>query len=245
MIKQKNLILLLLLSNLITLSLLIALITFYRVPQKAYRQLVGESRVPIVTANHEMNRFYTSSRKLFDSYPVTEIRSLVVGDSQVSLVNWNELLEGYDAVGRGINGDTVSGLAARITDYRTIQPEICVVIIGTNDILKDRSLSETKNAYQMLVNTAVQSWPTTEIVLVSVPPFSSWVTNAKEKNNRVTQTNQLIANLADQSSRIHYLNLHDAVKDHYGYLAKIMTMDGVHLSAVAYSILRNKLMSVM
>ncbi|WP_143549161.1 GDSL-type esterase/lipase family protein [Rhodopirellula bahusiensis] len=239
----------LLLSNAITLATLVVICWYYRVPGKFYRRLVVESRVPGVNESFESNRFYATSRQLFDLYAAsnpsdTRPATLVLGDSQVSLVNWNEMLPGFDAVGRGIPGDTVAGLSYRIGDYQDHQPATCVLMIGTNDVLTDRPFIETEAAYRDLVQHSLDMWPNSRIVLVSVPPFSKWVTKAEAKNNRVKQMNVFLSNLAGQSPRTIYTNLHDAIIDADQYLANEMTMDGVHLNAASYSVLRNQLQAI-
>ncbi len=248
MIQTKKFLFLLVINNAITLSLLIAVCSYYRVLGKVYRRLAVESRVPGLNENFESNRFYQSSRNLFDLYDSSQtsdsqIQTLVLGDSQVSLVNWNELLPNLYAVGRGISGDTVAGLSNRIQDYRKIQPNHCVIIIGTNDVLTERPVAESDVAYRQMVQRGLEIWPDTKILLVSVPPFSKWVEKADAKNKRVKATNAFVRDLADQSPRTSYLNLHDSIVDANKYLANEMTMDGVHLSAAAYVVLRNQLQS--
>lgn len=169
---------------------------------------------------------------------------LVVGDSQVSMVNWNELLPGFDATGRGIPGDTVDGLAYRINDYHVLSPDTCVVLVGTNDVLADQTPIETEESYRGLIGRALQIWPQTKIVMVSLPPFSTWVTQAEAKNARVQQINARISELSNELPRTRYLNLHDLVADQGGYLADTMTMDGVHLNASAYAVLRDELIAI-
>lgn len=234
----------LLVSNLITLALLVLISSYYRVPQKAYRRIVVESRITVLSENFESNRLYSMSRDLFDLYGHSKKSNLVIGDSQISLVNWNEFLPGQNAVGRGIPGDTVGGLSHRIKDYEDIEPETSIVLIGTNDVLTDRPVSDTESAYRQLIQRGLDIWPNTQIVLVSVPPFSSWVTQAEAKNKRVLDMNIFLSNLADQSSLTVYLNLHDSIVNHEGYLAGDMTMDGVHLNAAAYVVLRELLTSL-
>lgn len=246
MFRSKKFVFFLLCSNTLTLALLIVVCGYYRVAEKSYRRIAVESRVPGVSESFESNRFYTASRALFDLYWTSSafdspIQTLVLGDSQVSLVNWNELLVGQHAVGRGIPGDTVAGLAHRIADYQDIQPKRCVVVIGTNDVLTDRPVAESETAYRQLVQRGLEIWPDTKIVLVSVPPFSKWVTRAEGKNRRVNDINVFLKDLADQSSRSIYLNLHVNVLDEKKYLANEMTMDGVHLNAAAYVVLRDQL----
>ena len=110
--------------------------------------------------------------------------------------------------------------------------------------MTDRPVSDTESAYRQLIQRGLDIWPNTQIVLVSVPPFSSWVTQAEAKNKRVLDMNIFLSNLAAQSSRTVYLNLHDSIVNHEGYLAGDMTMDGVHLNAAAYVVLRELLTSL-
>ncbi len=53
---------LLIVTNLVSLTAFVGLAHYYRVPGKLYRRLVGESRIPFVTEPHRINRYYDGQR---------------------------------------------------------------------------------------------------------------------------------------------------------------------------------------
>ncbi|MDW7773486.1 MAG: GDSL-type esterase/lipase family protein [Desulfobulbaceae bacterium] len=69
---------------------------------------------------------------------------LLLGDSLIEYGDWHELLGGYHVVNRGMAGETVGGLSARLgwETERTADPDHILIMSGTNDLLMgDRNFS--------------------------------------------------------------------------------------------------------
>lgn len=233
---------LLVVLNLITMAMLLAIGNYYRLPRKLYRRIFTESRIPYFSPVHENNRFYDIQRQIFLQYPTEHIRVIVAGDSLVSLAAWNELLRRPDVAGRGINGDTSTGLLHRIGDYSNSPIDICVLLIGTNDILLHRPEPETDVAYHSLVEQCTSQWPHATILCVSIPPLARWVESVESRNQRIGRFNRMMKHYAREFPAATLIDFASRVTDSDGYVKETDTADGVHLSAAAYATLRDLLL---
>ncbi len=160
----------------------------------------------------------------------------------VSLVSWAELLGNADVADRGIPGDTTAGLLNRIEDYSTLPLSVCILLVGTNDVLLDRPENETIDGYTNLMDRCRTIWPSARILCVTVPPVSTWVETAEAKNERILRFNLQIQQLVMKTDNAAQIDLSQMVMNQDGYLAQSMTTDGVHLSAQAYAVLRDQIL---
>jgi lysophospholipase L1-like esterase len=233
----------LLASNGVLLVALIAVMIHYRVPHKAWRRLFVEQRVVGFSQDHELNRNYRDYREIFSIYPERPVSVLVLGDSQVQRVSWSELLSRPDVVGRGIPGDTVQGLRSRLVDEHATAPVVVVVMIGTNDVLNGSAADTAIQEMMGLVADVQRLWPNATLTLVDVPPVAAWVESNHERNARIAKVNGWMANEATGSARLRHIDLATSLTDSSGNLAPTMTSDGIHLSAAAYGLIRERLQS--
>jgi lysophospholipase L1-like esterase len=220
-------------TNLLTLTGLLITLSYYRVPQKAYRRLVVEGRIPLVTAEHVNNRYYQLGRDVHQLYNPAQIRTLVFGDSLLGNASMQELFERADIAGRAIYGDTTGGLRERFVDYKLYNLDSVIILIGTNDALNGVSDNQFQENYLEIIAQSQNLWPNARICLLSIPPLSSWATGAESKNQRIAKWNEFLASLADQDNFVTLLPLAEQLTDEQGYLRPEMTSDGVHLSAIA------------
>lgn len=70
--------------------------------------------------------------------------SLVAGYGVAYNANWCYLLKslyGFNIINKGVNGDTTAGVLARIyRDVLSKKPEYCLLMIGSNDIMINRTM---------------------------------------------------------------------------------------------------------
>jgi lysophospholipase L1-like esterase len=232
---------LLAIGNMISIGLLIGISSHYQVGKKAWQRLFHEGRIPLVTPDHRNNRNYEGTREIFRLYPSDPIDGIVLGDSQVAGASWPELLWPSRVVGRGIDGDTAEGLFERVTDLANSDPRWIAVMIGTNDILGKRDASDISGSIVRCAERLRAQHPDAPLLLISIPPMADWVENAKERNRAILEINERLRLHCSQDDDFRWIPLHDQVVDGSGYLARSMTMDGVHLGAGAYALLRELL----
>ena len=200
--------------------------------------MVVEKRVVGWSPDYELNRNYQSSRELFRLYHREPDDILILGDSQVRFVSWGELLGRGDVIGRGIDGDTVAGVRARLADDKDATPRAVILIVGTNDVLRGVSVAELRKDFDLLINEARVAWPQAKLLVVSVPPVASWVERQVQRNHTVKQINAWLREATESATQAEFVDLAGKISDQAGALRQEMTMDGIHLSAAAYERLR-------
>lgn len=234
---------LLLLSNL--LLLVIVLITFnrYKVAGKLKRRVFAEKRVPFIQESFKNNRNYSYYRDLYHLYPKRKRDGVMVGDSQVSAVAWDELLPEFSVGSMGIPGDTTAGVLFRVDDVYRNDPEWVGLLIGTNDILQGRSSEEALANVEGLIRAMQENRESVQLLIVSTPSFAKWVELSKQRNDQVRDLNLKMKRFAETQERVQWIDLHQMITDDNGYLKQGMTSDGVHLSSGAYALLRKELVN--
>ena len=141
---KRLVVVLLCVSNILCALVLLLMFHRYQVFEKVKRRILLEKRTPFQDS-FKVNRNFAYYRDVFASYPLAERQGVIIGDSQVSAVSWNEFMPEYNVGAQGIPGDTSAGVHYRISDcYRWI-PKWIAVLIGTNDVLQGRGETTVAN----------------------------------------------------------------------------------------------------
>ncbi|WP_248703309.1 GDSL-type esterase/lipase family protein [Curtobacterium sp. MWU13-2055] len=160
---------------------------------------------------------------------MTEERSpvLFLGDSITAQGSWDSWLPDEQTLNQGISGDTTDGVLARLDAVIAEQPEVIVLLIGTNDFGNHRASAEhvVRNVETILV-TLRRELPGVRLLLVSVLPRQAEYTAKIEEANR--HLRQFVATCHAQ-----YLDAWPALAggDH---LDDRFTDDGLHLTDEGY-----------
>lgn len=90
---------------------------------------------------------------MFAECPIQAGDVVFAGDSLVELGDWTALA-GQSVVNRGISGETMPQVAARIEDYLMQRPARLFVLAGGNDVQQSVPLARTQAAVQAIVRSA-------------------------------------------------------------------------------------------
>jgi lysophospholipase L1-like esterase len=158
---------------------------------------------------------------------------VMIGDSLTDGAEWREMFPGQDIVNRGIDGDTVDGVLARIDSIVSLQPRVAFVMIGINDFGDGgRSVDAVLHDYRLVVERLVGAG--IRVVVQSTLPcnvaLGAWKSCASV-NGRIRQLNERLATLAAGSVR--FVDLARALAPD-GELPTAFTFDGVHLNGAGY-----------
>ena len=225
----------LLITNAVTLAVLVLALHYSRLPQRLWQRVAVEHRVPGLRPVHELNRNYRAGRELFRIYPRKSSGVLILGDSHVQSVCWHELLVRSDVGCRGISGDSLDGIRMRLADDRDASPQAVVLMGGTNDLLRGASAKEVAARYLSLLDHARSIWPRAMIVLIAPPAVARWVERSGWINLQVQQVTSRLQRTLPTNELVRLVDLGPVMHDLGGNLRPEMTSDGVHLSAAAYS----------
>ena len=173
--------------------------------------------------------------------------TILAGDS-LSLWFPSELLpEDRTWLNQGISGEVTNGLLQRLDFFDRTQPDMILVMVGINDLIRGLGDQEILGNYQQIISSLRTRHPQSKIVVQSILPHggegSTW--EAKEKllaipNSRIRKLNEELNHIAVEKGA-RYLNLHPLFTDKQGNLRSDFTTDGLHLSPPGYLVWRTAL----
>jgi lysophospholipase L1-like esterase len=140
----------------------------------------------------------------------------------------------------GVNGDRTENLLWRIEHGNIAhqQPELIVLLIGTNDISRDRPARIIAAGIRNLLGTLRSRIPAARILLLGVLPRSE--SPDSHRRRQVNEVNQLVQTCAD-GKYVFYANAGEALLDRAGRLTRDVSFDGVHLTERGYARLTDRL----
>ncbi|MFJ7287190.1 GDSL-type esterase/lipase family protein [Curtobacterium sp. AB451] len=160
---------------------------------------------------------------------MTEERTsvLFLGDSITEQGSWDAWLPDERTVNQGIGGDTTDGVLQRLDAVVAEQPEVIVLLIGTNDFGNHRkSVEHVVRGVESVLVTLRRELPGVRLLLVSILPRQAEYTAKIEEANR--HLRQFVATCHAQ-----YLDAWPALADG-DHLDDRFTDDGLHLTEDGY-----------
>jgi lysophospholipase L1-like esterase len=153
---------------------------------------------------------------------------------------WDQHFAGLNAMNAGVNGDRTEHLLWRIEhgNLSGQKPELIVLLIGTNDIGRNRPPSAIAEGVRKILIELRSQLPASRVLLLGVLPRSE--SPSSERRRQVTAVNQLIQTCADHR-KVFYADVGDVLLDRGGRLPRDISPDGVHLSERGYMLLTNRL----
>jgi len=152
---------------------------------------------------------------------------LFLGDSITEQGSWDAWLPDERTVNQGVGGDTTDGVLARLDAVVAEQPEVIVLLIGTNDFGNHRaSVEHVVRGVESILVTLRRELPGVRLLLVSVLPRQAEYAAKIEEANR--HLRQFVATCHAQ-----YLDVWPALADG-DHLDDRFTEDGLHLTDEGY-----------
>lgn len=99
-----------------------------------------------------------------------------IGDRYSEEVRWTDRLHGFEVVNRGLNGAKIPlNYERQLGIIRVEEPDLIIVMLGTNDILSGVSAEETATRMNSFISAIKEE--DKAILLISPPPveFGEWV----------------------------------------------------------------------
>lgn len=171
----------------------------------------------------------------------------MLGNSLTHGVNWNMLLGRNDIAEMGIVSDVLSGFVNRLGYVTKLNPKVCFVLGGLNDLYQWVPVETIFADYQKVVerlrrngiNVVIQSTLYAGIdwgkdwLEQNNPEANAANVNA-ERNTQVDRLNVMLKEYA-QKNNLEYIDL-NSLMSRGKYLRSELTYDGVHLNAAGYKI---------
>ncbi|MGE5431017.1 MAG: GDSL-type esterase/lipase family protein [Syntrophomonadaceae bacterium] len=191
----------------------------------------------IDSAAYKQNPNYWLQTGLYNIYRTQRSNIVMLGNSITHGVNWNELFGRNDIAERGIPSDIVEGFLSRLDYIFRLNPKICFIMGGINDIYSGYSV-DTVFAEYVKVIRELQNHNITPVIQSTLFVSGKWH-NAQEKNPEVSKLNLLLKNYAEKNN-LTFVDLISKMT-HNGLLRDELTYDGLHLNANGYVIWREEL----
>jgi lysophospholipase L1-like esterase len=156
-----------------------------------------------------------------------ETSVLFLGDSITEQGSWDAWLPDERTTNQGVGGDTTDGVLQRLDAVVAAQPEVIVLLIGTNDFGNHRkSVEHVVRGVESVLVTLRRELPGVRLLLVSILPRQAEYTAKIEEANR--HLRQFVATCHAQ-----YLDAWPALADG-DHLDERYTDDGLHLNEDGY-----------
>jgi len=186
------------------------------------------------------NPNYDRELQLYEIYKMKQADIVMLGNSLTHGANWNELLGRNDVVERGISSDVTEGIINRLQYVFKLQPKVCFIMAGLNDIYNWIPVEDIYVNYTHIVNL-LRTKNITPIIQSTLYAGSEWgkdwnltPENNAERNREVDKLNNLLRNYAAKNE-IMFVELNSKMINGV-YLNSSLTYDGVHLNAKGYKI---------
>ena len=180
----------------------------------------------------EFTGYWKHRVDLFRTMPNPEGEICFLGDSITDGCEWVELTGNLRCTNRGISSDTAWGIIKRIDEVTEGRPAKVFLMIGTNDLDRNKTVSEVRNKIGEILDTIKKQTPSTEIYLQSILPVWDYTWGSRN-NKTIDEMNAELVKLAAQK-RVTWVNLAPFFKDDKGALRKDLTEEGLHLNGRAY-----------
>ncbi len=154
--------------------------------------------------------------------------SVMLGDSLTHWGPWPELLPTKSVVNRGIAGDSIEKIAARLDAVYQLEPKVVFVMMGTNNLHYDVDVATVARRYEKVLQDLRAHQ--IEIIIQSTPLAGSQHSDSESFNQRVTQLNTRLKHYAE-TNQMRFLDLNAAMPDTDAYRLQ----DGIHFNAAAYA----------
>jgi lysophospholipase L1-like esterase len=175
---------------------------------------------------------YEISNKLFSVYDETyKYKIVMLGDSITARVAWNELLGINYIANRGIDGDTTSGFIKRLEDVYNLEPEICFIMGGVNDICGGITVDEILKNFETIIKNLCRTG--TKVIIQSTLYVSKELPDWKAVNKDVDELNNGLKSICIKKKLL-YIDVNTVLSSDNA-LNKEYTYDGVHLFGNGYN----------
>ena len=187
---------------------------------------------PMLKAYCTKNDTYDARVYTFESVYSYPTDLCFAGDSIIERCEWNVLYPSYTVKNRGVGGDSVEGLEARLKFIENTKPEKLFILIGINDIIGGTTREQLKGRYDALMDRLKEVFEDSEtkIHFISVLPVTAELqSSGLAGNGRIDETNEDLKALCGEYGYT-FINANAALKSEEGFLYDEYSRDGIHLS---------------
>jgi len=200
--------------------------------------------VIVPNKEHEKNlkliqEYYNNKVALFEeeNKTLSDVGVVFIGDSLTDGCDLSKYYSEYNAVNRGIAGDTTFGVEKRLkVSLYDVNPDTIVLLIGGNN------MDTMFDNYESILTQIKTNLPSSNVVLVSL---SAMGRDFKDKNEKAMQNNQIIKSLATKHG-FDFVDIFTPLYDvNTGEIHPEYTSDGVHFTDAGYVVVSTEIKKVL
>ena len=172
-----------------------------------------------------------------------ENRVVFFGDSITQNWNTEQAFHSKAYMNRGISGQTTSQMLVRFRqDVLNLQPEVVVILAGTNDIGGNSGPVSNEDVEQNFADLAeLARAHAVRVVFASILPVNNYTPQSKEPFalrpiHRILELNAWLKDYCAAHGFV-YLDYFAAMVDEKGYLRRDLADDGIHPNNAGYSLM--------
>lgn len=183
---------------------------------------------------YKQNVYYKTKQSIFNIMPNSLEEIIFLGNSIFDYCDWHEFFRNKNIKNRGIDGDIINGIIDRLDEVIVSEPAKIFLMIGINDLARNRTIEEIISDYDRLISLICQRSPGTEIFILSILPTDN---RSNLQNTHIAEINKGLANIAGKYKQ-NYINIFDLLLSKEQTLDTAYTFDGLHLNGKGYLILK-------
>ena len=198
--------------------------------------LLDRREAQILGADRDQLSRYAEDNQLLPPPVEGEKRVVFLGDSITDAWQLNQYFPGKPYVNRGISGQTTGQMLGRMkADVLDLQPEVMVLLAGTNDLARGVPQSTIRANIEMIVDLARNAsiLPVHDAHADKNPRF---LRTTLRPPSDIVELNHFLSQLA-ATHGIPYLDYHAAAVSNQGLLQTALADDGLHPNAEGYKVM--------
>lgn len=194
----------------------------------------------VALANNHYKNVYHGPKEVKVINNVLDSNYVFLGDSITECYDLDKFFENYPVINSGVSGYTTKNILDKLPKmvYR-YNPSKIFLLIGTNDIYKEKSQEEIINNISKIIDGIKENRKYAKLYVESVYPINS----AKEKkrtNKEINEINKKIKALCKEK-KVTYLNIGKLLMDDNKELRSDFSNDGLHLNDAAYQVITDEI----
>lgn len=193
--------------------------------------------------SYKDNPNYLKRMKLFAAQK-DQKNIVMIGDSHTERGQWETLLGRTDVANRGIGSDVFEGYINRIDDVFDLDPSICFIEGGGNDLGHDIPQHTIIRNLAILIDTLKSKDIIPVLKTMDYVADNYKSDNPKEFNRRVKMLNRAIKALAKEKN-IMLININPKINGRAYLLKRYAIEDGVHYTKEVYSIWKDEILKTL
>ncbi|MEL6529904.1 MAG: GDSL-type esterase/lipase family protein [Pseudomonadota bacterium] len=162
----------------------------------------------------------------------TKAQIVMAGDSITASGRWDELFPEASIINRGVPGDRVGGLLARVDDILKAQPAKVFVMIGINDVAARNTNGQILERYDALVDRLSEDGAQVFVQSVITCRDTQYNTCNEAMRTQVGELNAALAGMAESKSAT-FIDLDGRFSDENGVLERL-SIDGIHPGSAGF-----------